>query len=169
VITEISSPEADTDQDGEVNAPSAPLLFDDIRVGMVLSTPETYEITRDEIVEVASRWDPQPFHLDEAAAEASHFGGLVASGVHTIVASVRLGITEVPATASVAGLGMDELRMRHPVRPGDRLHQTTEVIELCPSGSRRDRGIVRARRTVRNQDGIVVLDYVLTWMVERAT
>ena len=152
-----------------MNLPVAPLLFDDIRVGMVLSTDETYEITRDEIVEVAGRWDPQPFHLDELAAEATDFKGLVASGLHTLAASVRLGTLEQPATAAVAGLGMDELRMRHPVRPGDRLRQTTEVVEARPSRSRRDRGIVRGRRTVTNQDGVVVLTYFVTWMVERAT
>lgn len=146
-----------------------PLLFDDIAVGMVLATSEPYEITKEEIVEVAGRWDPQPFHLDEEAGNASQFGGLVASGVHTIAASVRLGTLEEPLTAAVAGLGMDELRMHHPVRPGDLLQQTTEVIDVRPSRSRPDRGIVRGLRTVRNQHGIVVLTYILSWMVERAT
>jgi acyl dehydratase len=154
---------------GPVIVPEAPLRFDDIRVGTVMSSSEAYEMTRDEIVEVASRWDPQPFHLDEDAAEASHFGGLVASGLHTIAASIWLGDREVPRTAAIAGLGMDELRMHHPVRPGDRLHQTTEVFEVRPSQSRPDRGVVRAHRSVRNQDGVVVLTYSLTWMVERAT
>ena len=95
--------------------------------------------------------------------------GLVASGLHTIAASIWLGDREMPKTAAIAGLGMDKLRLRHPVRPGDRLHQTTEVVQLRPSQSRPDRGIVRGHRTVRNQDGVVVLTYVLTWMVERAT
>ena len=147
----------------------APLLFDDITVGLVMSPVEPYEMTRDEIVEVASRWDPQPFHIDEAAARATDYKGLIASGLHTIAASIRLSTLERPKTAAIAGLGMDELRMTHPVRPGDRLTQTTEVLELIPSRSRPDRGIVRGRRSVRNQDGIVVLSYVLTWMVERAT
>jgi acyl dehydratase len=145
------------------------LLFDDIEVGMVLSSSGSYEITRDEIVEVAGRWDPQPFHLDEAAAQATDYKGLISSGLHTIAASLRLSVDERPSTAAVAGLGMDELRFIRPVRPGDRLTQTTEVVELRPSRSRPDRGIVRGRRTVRNQDGIVVLTYLLTWMVERAT
>ena len=118
---------------------------------------------------MAGRWDPQPFHLDNDAGAASHFGGLVASGLHTIAASIWLGDREMPKTAAIAGLGMDKLRLRHPVRPGDRLHQTTEVVQLRPSQSRPDRGIVRGHRTVRNQDGVVVLTYVLTWMVERAT
>ena len=89
--------------------------------------------------------------------------------MHTIAASIWLGDREMPGTAAIAGLGMDELRMRHPVRPGDRLHQSTEVIDVRPSQSRPDRGVVRGRRTVRNQDDVVVLTYFLTWMVERAT
>jgi acyl dehydratase len=145
------------------------LLFDDIEVGMVMASRQPYEMTRDEIVEVAGRWDPQPFHIDEAAAQATDYKGLIASGLHTIAASIRLSIDERPCTAAVAGLGMDELRFIRPVRPGDRITQTTEVVEVLPSRSRPDRGIVRGRRTVRNQDGIVVLTYLLTWMVERAT
>lgn len=144
------------------------LLFDDLRVGMVRSAGEPYAVTADEIVEVAGRWDPQPFHLDETAGRASDYGGLIASGLHTIAASICLGEREAPPMASVAGLGIDELRFLRPVRPGDRLGQTTEIVELRPSRSRPDRGIVRGRRTVTTQDGVAVLTYVLTWMVERA-
>src|SRR5436305_12246927 len=115
---------------------------------MVLSASEAYEITSGEIVEVAGRWDPQPFHLDEVAAAASHFGGLVASGLHTIAASLALGSRETPGTAAMAGLGLDDLRFLHPVRPGDRLVQTTEVIAVLPSRSRPRLGSVRARRPV---------------------
>jgi acyl dehydratase len=136
---------------------------------MVMSTSEVYEITKDEIVEVAGRWDPQPFHLDEEAGAASHFGGLVASGLHTLAASIRLGTQEEPRTAAVAGLSIDAVRMRQPVRPGDRLQQTTEIVGVRPSRSRPDRGIVQGRRTVRNQGGVAVLTYDVTWMVERAT
>jgi acyl dehydratase len=126
-------------------------------------------MTKEEIVEVGSRWDPQPFHIDEAAARATDYKGLIASGLHTIAASIRLSTLEHPKTAAVAGLGIDELRFSRAVRPGDRLTQTTEVIETRPSQTRPGRGIVRGRRAVRNQDGVVVLSYVLTWMVERAT
>lgn len=153
---------------GHTNQPAGAILFDDIRVGMTMSTNATYDVTKEEIVEVAGRWDPQPFHLDEITAEGTDFKGLVASGLHTLAASVWLATLEQPATAAVAGLGMDRLRMCHPVRPGDRLHQTTEVVEVRPSRSRPNRGIVRARRTVHNQDSVVVLTYFVTWMVERA-
>lgn len=151
-----------------VNIPEAPLLFDDIAVGSVLTSLKPYEITTEEIKEVAQRWDPMPFHLDEAAGEASHFGGLVASGAHTIAASIRLGATEVPRTAAIAGLGIDELRFLAPVRPGDRLTQTTEIVEARPSRSRPDAGVVRGRRSLRNQDGIEVMTYVVSWMVARS-
>jgi acyl dehydratase len=151
-----------------VTIPEALRLFDDIVVGSVMASPEPYEITAEEIKEVAQRWDPMPFHLDDGAGEASHFGGLVASGAHTIAASIRLGALEVPRTAAIAGLGIDELRFLAPVRPGDRLSQTTEIIETIPSSSRADAGIVRGRRSLRNQDGIAVMTYVVTWMVARA-
>src|SRR5688500_8065762 len=105
----------------------APLLFDDITVGLVLVAPGSYEMTRDEIVEFAGRFDPQPFHLDEDAGARTDFGGLVASGMHTIAASMCLAADERPETAAVAGLGIDELRLLRPVRPGDRLRQSTEV------------------------------------------
>jgi acyl dehydratase len=150
-----------------VSSPTPLLRFEDLRVGTLLTTGDDYEITRDEIVEIARRFDPQPFHLDDDAGAASHFGGLVASGIHTLAVSVRLGAWEAPATAAVAGLGMDEIRMLQPVRPGDRLQQTTEITELRPSASRADRGIVRGKRTVRNQNGVAVMTYILTWMVER--
>ena len=145
----------------------SPLYFDDITVGLVLTSDKPYVITTEEIIEVAGRWDPQPFHLSEEAGAASQFGGLTASGLHTIAASLRLGFDAEPVTADRAGLGMNELRFVRPVRPGDELVMTMEILELRPSASRPDRGIVRGRREVRNQNGDVVLSYILTWMVER--
>jgi acyl dehydratase len=148
--------------------PERLLFFDEVEVGTVLVSEAPYLITAEEIKEVAARWDPMPFHLDEASGEASHFGGLVASGAHTIAASIRLGTEEIPRTAAIAGLGIDELRFLAPVRPGDRLSQTTEVIETKPSRSRPNAGIVLGLRSLRNQDGTEVMTYVVSWMVERA-
>ncbi len=146
-----------------------PVLFDDLHVGLRLTTTQTYVMTADEIVEFAARFDPQPFHLDEQAASATGFGGLVASGLHTFAASCRLGHFERPLTATIAGLGIDELRMLHPVRPGDRLSQTTELVELRASRSHPDRGVVRARREVVNQDQVPVLRCTVAWLVKRGT
>jgi acyl dehydratase len=147
--------------------PERLLFFDEIEVGTVLVSRAPYLVTAEEIKEVAQRWDPMPFHLDEAAGEASHFGGLVASGAHTIAASIRLGAEEVPRTAAIAGLGIDGLRFLAPVRPGDRLTQSTEIIETFPSASRPTAGIVRGRRSLRNQDGVEVMSYLVAWMVSR--
>ena len=144
-----------------------PLCFEDIPVGLVAVASEPYVVTREEIVEMGRRFDPQPFHVDEAAGEASDFGGLVASGVHTISLSTLLTHREVPRTAARMGLGLDEVRLVRPVRPGDRLRQSTEIIERRPSGSRPDRGIVRGRRTLVNQDGDTVFTCIVTWMVAR--
>jgi acyl dehydratase len=73
----------------------------------------------------------------------------------------------MPRTAAIAGLGIDELRFLAPVRPGDRLSQMTEIVETIPSRSRPDAGIVRGRRSLRNQDGVEVMTYVVAWMVAR--
>jgi acyl dehydratase len=151
-----------------VNIPER-LYFDDIVVGTAMRSTRPYEITAEEIKEVGRRWDPMPFHVDEAAGAASIFGGLVASGGHAIIISIRLMTEEVPTTAAMAGLAIDELRFRRPLRPGDRLSQTTEIIDARPSATRPDAGIVRGRRSMVNQDGVEVLTYVVTWMVERAS
>src|SRR5256885_16684829 len=116
-----------------VRSPDVRLLFDDMSVGTVMTVSEAYEITADEIVEVSRRWDPQPFHLDPVSAAASHFGGLVASGLHTIAASPALGSRETPGTAAIAGLGPDHLRFLHPVPPGDRLAPSPHVTAALPS------------------------------------
>ena len=151
-----------------MNTAEEPLLFDDIVVGTVMKSIETYIVTAEEIKEMARRWDPQPFHLDEAAGEASHFRGLVGSGAHTIAVSIRLGAHEAPRTAAIAGLGIDELRFLAPLRPGDRLSQTSEILETRASRSRADAGIIRARRSLRNHNGVEVMAYVVSWMVARA-
>jgi acyl dehydratase len=148
--------------------PPEPLRYEDIPLGLVCTAVDEYEVSRDEIVEFASRFDPYPFHLHEAGGAASDFGGLVAPGLLVISVSTLLSHREVPRTAAAIGLGIDELRLLRPVRPGDRLRQATEVIERRRSRSRPDRGIVRGRRTVRNQDDVAVMTCVVTWMVERA-
>lgn len=146
----------------------APLLFDDIAVGTVLHSSEPYAVTAEEIKEVGRRWDPMPFHVDEAAGAASIFGGLVGSGGHSIIVSICLGAGEEPRIAAIAGLGIDELRFIRPLRPGDVLTQTTEIVETRPSSSRPDSGIIRGYRILRNQDGLEVLTYLVTIMVARA-
>jgi len=130
--------------------------FEDLLVGDQTTAGE-YLVTEEEIVEFASKWDPEPFHVDRDAAQASVFEGLTACGTH-IIAIRNWLIHRLPDKAHVlAGLGIDELRFAAPVRPGDRLSLTKECLEARPSSSKPDRGIVRNRLTVTNQDGQPVL------------
>ena len=130
--------------------------FEDFRVGE-RRTAGDYLVTEKEIVEFASKWDPEPFHIDRDAAQASVFAGLTACGTH-IIAIRNWLIHRLPDKAHVvAALGIEELRFAAPVRPGDRLSLTIECVETRPSLSKSDRGIVRSLLTVTNQEGETVL------------
>ncbi len=131
--------------------------FDDLRVGET-ATLGSYTITREEIIAFARQYDPQPFHLDEAQARASIYGGLIASGWHTASLMMRLIVDGwVTGTAGMGSPGIDELRWLLPVRPGDTLTASITILELKPSTSRPDRGTVRSLCELRNQRGEVVL------------
>jgi acyl dehydratase len=115
-------------------------------------------VTRDEIVDFAREFDPQPFHLDEVAAGRSIYGGLLASGWHTCAIHMRLmWDTFLKDTASLGSPGIDEIRWVLPVRPGDTLRARFTVVEAIPSRSKPDRGIVRSVSEVFNQHGEVVM------------
>ena len=125
-------------------------------------------LERDEIVAFARDWDPQPFHLDEQSAAASIYGGLIASGWHTVCVFMRLFADGLLARAAAMGSpGVDELRWLKPVRPGDTLEARLEVLDVRPSRSRPDRGIVRARSVALNQHGEEVLTFVATLLFRR--
>ncbi len=116
----------------------------------------------------AGAFDPQPFHLDEAAAQASIFGGLVASGWHTMALTMRLLVEcELRPAWGLIGLGADQLRWPRPVLLGDVLHVQWEVLEVLPSRSKPDRGTVRLGVTTRNQREEVVLTLTTTILVPR--
>jgi acyl dehydratase len=133
------------------------LYFEDLTPGRVFDLG-SIEVTEDEIIEFATRFDPQPFHVDPQAGAASHFGGLVASGWHTCALFMRLLVDGIVSeTTSMGSPGMDEVRWTAPVRPGDTLTGTFTVDEARPSASKPDRGIVRSICEMRNQDGTVVL------------
>lgn len=121
-----------------------------------------------EIKAFAADFDPQPFHLDEAAAKASIFGRLVASGWHTVAVTMRLLVQgELRSLWGLVGLGADELRWPRPVVPGDVLSVEWEVLEVRPSASKPDRGTARLRVTTRNQRGETVLTMITTILVPR--
>jgi acyl dehydratase len=126
--------------------------FDDLILGMRFKSPER-RVTREEIQRFASEYDPQPYHLDEEAAERSIFGGLVASGWHTAALAMRLIVDTRPfGPHPLLGMGVDELRWLAPVRPDDVIHLEGEVVELIPSRSK-PQGIVRVKWTAYNQRG----------------
>ena len=118
-------------------------------------------MTEDDIVDFARQFDPQPFHVDPEAAAESVFGGLIASGWHTGAMWMRLYVDSMLGTASAQGSpGIEELRWLAPVRPGDTLHGRLTVLETTPSERRPDRGTVRIRGEMVNQDGVTVLSMV---------
>jgi acyl dehydratase len=113
-------------------------------------------VTREDIKRFASEFDPQPYHLDEAAAQETTFKGLAASGWHTAAIAMRLAVEVRPfGPHPLLGLGVDELRWLAPVRPGDKLHIEGEVIELNPSRIK-PQGIARIKWTAFNQHGLAL-------------
>ena len=126
--------------------------FEDFEVGQTASFGR-YEVTRDEVLDFGRRWDPQPFHLSDEGAAATHFGKLSASGWHTCAMTMAMTVAEHDKRdgGSLGAVGIDNLRWLKPVHPGDVLHVQSEVIEARPSGSRPDMGSVRSRVTVLNQ------------------
>ena len=135
------------------------LYLDDLQVGQRF-TSGNYVMEAARIKEFAAEFDPQPFHLDEAAAEASVFKGLAASGWHTAAAAMRLLVTGgLPFASGIIGLG-GEIAWPKPTRPGDTLHVESEIVEITPSRSKPHQGIVTVRGTMFNQNQEAV--YVLT-------
>jgi acyl dehydratase len=127
------------------------LYLDDMSVGMKFSSG-TYLMDEAGIKAFAGQFDPQPFHLDEAAAQASVFKGPSASGWHTAAVSMRLLILGgLPFASGAVGLGGD-LEWPRPTRPGDVLHVESEIVEIIPSRSKPNQGIVRVRNTTLNQN-----------------
>jgi len=140
------------------------LCFEDIEVGSSSRVGE-YAVTQEEVLEFGRRFDPRPFHSDPDAAAASAFGGLVASGCHVFCIRSWLSSRLEPRPALVAGLGLEQMDLPNPVRPGDRLSLQVEVLDKRPSSSRSDRGIVRMRNTLLNQRGEPVITLVAKLLV----
>jgi acyl dehydratase len=134
-----------------------PLYLDDFRPGRVFELG-TYTFTTEDIVDFARRWDPQPFHVDEAAGRASIHGGLIASGWHTVAVIMRLMVDcYLGDAAAVASPGIDEIRWLLPVRPGHTITGRATIVDVVPSRSRADRGHTVTRSEAFNQDGARVL------------
>ncbi|WP_254536803.1 MaoC family dehydratase [Halomarina litorea] len=141
--------------------------YEDIEVGAVHELGST-SVTREEILEFAEKYDPQPFHLDDEAAEETIFGGLIASGWQTAGLVMRLLVDEhLNDYASMGARGVDELRWRAPVHPGDTLTAELEFLEKRPSESNPRIGHVESRISARNGDDEEVISWVGLAMYER--
>lgn len=142
--------------------------FEDIAVG-----DETlfghYDVTREEVIEFAEKYDPQPFHLSDEAAAKTHFGRLAASGWHTCAMTMAVIARHVVKTeqAGLGSPGVDELRWLKPVYPGDRLTVTGKIVEKTPSRSKPQIGVIRTETSVRNQDDAPVMRFTSIVMMLR--
>ena len=132
------------------------VYFEDIQRVVVGST---FTVDRDEMVEFAQRWDPQPFRIGDEAGNAA-FGHVTAPGVFVLAVKIQL-LHQLPEPlAVIAGLGYDELRFHAPVRPGDELRLHQEWLANRESESKPDRGIANSRVSLINQDGVTVMSHL---------
>jgi acyl dehydratase len=130
--------------------------FEDFEPGQVYELG-TRTVTEDEIVAFAREWDPQPFHVDSEAAKDSVFGGLIASGWQTGAIWMRMYVDSMLGAAARGSPGIEGLRWLAPVRPGDTLSGRLTVLDVSPSATRPDRGTIRIRGEMVNQDGVTVM------------
>jgi acyl dehydratase len=138
---------------------SPPRAFEDFRVGLRFRSPRAAALDAARIASFAAEFDPQPQHLDERAARETPFGGLVASGWHTAALAMRLIVdSDLGLCGRGAGLAVESMSWRRPVRAGDALRLEGEVTETRPSRSHPDSGIVKFRVTVFNQRDEVVME-----------
>jgi acyl dehydratase len=136
-----------------------PLYLEDLHVGQRFASG-VYRVDESRIKSFAAEFDPQPFHLDDAAAQATIFGGLAASGWHTAAITMRLMVTAgLPFAAGIIGLG-GEIFWPRPTRAGDVLRVESEIVEILPSRSKPNQGIVKVRSTTLNQDGEAVQVFI---------
>lgn len=152
--------------DGKTAQAATPDLYlEDLAVGQTFSSGE-YPLDARQIIDFASAFDPQPFHLDPEAAKHSFFRGHAASGWHTMAITMRLLVQSVPLAQGILGVnGM--VSWPRPTRPGDRLHVESEIVAITPSRSKPDRAIVEVHARTFNQAGEVVLDLETRIMVFR--
>ena len=134
------------------------MYFEDMEVGSVYELG-AYTVTEEEILEFARKYDPQPFHIDEDAAQQSMFGGIIASGWHTASICMRLYVDAILNKAvSMGSPGVDQLRWKRPVRPGDTLTGQFRITECKPF--RKGIGLVKGMAELKNQDGKLVMNFL---------
>jgi len=141
--------------------------FEDFSIGEVVSGKQSYEVTKEEIIGFARKWDPHSFHTDEKSAGDSIFKGITAPATLVIAIASWLWHTVDGKPALVAGLGWDHVRFAAPVRPEDRLSIVFECVDARPSESKPDCGILSTQVTVTNQNGEVVLKLLDNYLVKK--
>jgi acyl dehydratase len=141
--------------------------LEDFAVGQTYGSGQL-TVDKDRIKAFAAEFDPQPFHMDEEAARDTIFRGLAASGWHIAAVTMRLLVeSELKPAGGIVGAGFDEFRWPRPVRPGDELRIESEVLEVQPSKSRPDQGLIKVRTTTLNQNGEPVQVLVANLVVRR--
>lgn len=144
------------------------IYFEDLEVGAEAKFG-SYEVTREEVIEFAKKYDPQPFHLSDEAAAKTHFGRIAASGWHTCAMTMAMIARNVVETeqAGLGSPGVDELRWLKPVYPGDTLRVESEIVEVRPSRSKPEIGSFRTAVRVLNQDDVPVLTFTSIVLMRR--
>jgi acyl dehydratase len=144
------------------------IYLDDLEVGTETRFGSV-EVTREDVLDFARKYDPQPFHLSDEAAARTHFGRLAASGWHTCAMVMGVIARHVVRTeqAGLGSPGIDELRWLKPVYPGDTLHVASTIVEVRPSRSKPDIGSFRSATTVTNQEGVTVLTFTSIVLMRR--
>jgi len=140
------------------------LYYEDLQPGMKFPSARSYKVTAEEIKQFAERYDPQPFHLDEAAGESSFFKGLAASGWLTAAIVMRLRVESLHIAGGMIGAGVDEMRWMQPVRPNDSLRTEAEILSVRVSNARPQFGVVKSRTTVFNQRDEIVMRSVVNFL-----
>ena len=141
--------------------------LEDFTVGQTFGSGRL-RVDKEQIKGFAAEFDPQPFHLDENSARNSIFRGLAASGWHTAALTMRLLVdSEIEPAGGIVGAGFDEFRWPRPVRPGDELHIESEVLEVRPSKSRSNQGLIKVRTTTLNQKDEAVQIQIANLIVPR--
>lgn len=144
------------------------IYWEDLEVGTETEFGH-YEVTREEVLEFAHKYDPQPFHIDDAAAARTHFARIAASGWHTAAMTMRV-IVDALSREPQSGLGspgVDDLRWLRPVYPGDTLTMRGLIVDKTPSRSKPEIGTIRTQTTVTNQDGVDVMRFTSIVLMQR--
>ena len=146
---------------------SQELYFEDFHIGQQFQSEGSAKVSAEEIKEFGTKYDPQPFHLDEAAGEGSFFKGLAASGWLTAAIVMRLRVQSIKVFGGMIGAGVEEMRWTEPVRPGDTIRTEIEVVGVRQSTSRKNFGIVRTRTLAYNQRNELVLRSTVNFLAPR--